>query len=220
MTHPATRSRPPKQARSQRTLHALLDAAERALRTRSYQELSLSELARDAGVTTGAFYARFRSKDDLLPRLYERYSGWLEEVIERDLAAAAWSGLDVVARVNKAADVICGVFETRSGLLRAMVIHARLQPAATQGDSRDWEDSVQAAFLAALCDRLHEGAVSSGARDDLPFAVYAAITVAREATLYPGLPMTRRMSMDRDTLRERIAQLLSAPLGVLQRNVS
>ena len=75
--------RPVRQALSRRTLESMLDAAERLLHGRSFQEISLTELVREAGVTTGAFYGRFASKDNLLPCLYPRYLSHLSATYSR-----------------------------------------------------------------------------------------------------------------------------------------
>jgi AcrR family transcriptional regulator len=54
---------PTQQRRSQETTVALLEAAAAMLRERSLDELSIEELSRRVGVTIGAFYGRFESKD-------------------------------------------------------------------------------------------------------------------------------------------------------------
>jgi AcrR family transcriptional regulator len=54
---------PTQQRRSQETTVALLEAAAVMLRERSLDELSLEDLCKSVGVTIGAFYGRFESKD-------------------------------------------------------------------------------------------------------------------------------------------------------------
>ncbi len=54
---------PTQQRRSQETTVALLDAAAAMLRERSLDELSIEDLCKRVGVTIGAFYGRFESKD-------------------------------------------------------------------------------------------------------------------------------------------------------------
>ena len=54
---------PTQQRRSQETTVALLEAAAGMLRDRSLDELSIEDLCKRVGVTIGAFYGRFESKD-------------------------------------------------------------------------------------------------------------------------------------------------------------
>jgi len=54
------------QKRSQKTYDALVATAFKLLERREFDEISIAELARNAGYSVGAFYARFDSKDELL----------------------------------------------------------------------------------------------------------------------------------------------------------
>ncbi|WP_065753073.1 TetR/AcrR family transcriptional regulator [Bradyrhizobium paxllaeri] len=54
---------PSRQKRSRETTAALLQAGAEMLRTHSLAELSIEALCRQVGVTVGAFYSRFESKD-------------------------------------------------------------------------------------------------------------------------------------------------------------
>ncbi|MPY78178.1 MAG: TetR family transcriptional regulator [Actinophytocola sp.] len=61
-----------RQERKQRTRQALLDAALRLLKDRTFAGLSLREVAKDAGIVPTAFYRHFESMDDLGIALVER----------------------------------------------------------------------------------------------------------------------------------------------------
>jgi AcrR family transcriptional regulator len=207
MTHEALPMRPALQARSRRTLDALLDALDGLLRDRSFDSIGVAELSRAAGVSTGAFYARFRSKDDLLPSLHDRYLRWLDALCDSELDPSSWTPLGLDARVERAISFICASYEARPWLLRAMVIHSRKRPpeAATPSTA-----SPQARLLRRLVDLLAPGTAGSRspARKDLEFAVYSAMTLAREVILFPHLPMARSLELTADTLRPRLRRLL------------
>jgi AcrR family transcriptional regulator len=64
----------PKQERSRVNRESLLDALESLLLERPYSEIGISEIARRAGLTTGALYARFGDKRGLALALYERFA--------------------------------------------------------------------------------------------------------------------------------------------------
>ncbi len=59
-------TRTPKQARSRETEIALLTALDRLLSRKPYPEVTVAEIAAEAGVTTGAIYRRFKNKRSLL----------------------------------------------------------------------------------------------------------------------------------------------------------
>ena len=54
-----------RQKRGQITYDALIDTAFALLGEKEFDEISIAELAQKAGYSVGAFYARFRSKDEL-----------------------------------------------------------------------------------------------------------------------------------------------------------
>ena len=64
---------PPLQSRSEKTLANMLDATERLLEDRSFEEISVADIVREASCSNGSFYARFREKSSMLPALYDRY---------------------------------------------------------------------------------------------------------------------------------------------------
>ena len=58
-------SRRIRQKRSQKTYDALISTAFKLLEQREFDEISIADLAQKAGYSVGAFYARFKSKDEL-----------------------------------------------------------------------------------------------------------------------------------------------------------
>ncbi len=59
----------PQQNRSRRTHKAILDAALEHLATKPFHDVSVTEIVTRAGVSVGAFYSRFASKESLLDAL-------------------------------------------------------------------------------------------------------------------------------------------------------
>jgi AcrR family transcriptional regulator len=62
-----------KQERGHITYDALLEAGFKLLMTRDIEDISIFELSRVAGYSVGAFYARFRSKDEFFDALINRH---------------------------------------------------------------------------------------------------------------------------------------------------
>lgn len=74
----------PRQDRSRRTAQRFVDTAMGMLKSRTFAELSVGELAAEAERSVGAFYQRFGSKDDflgvLLDAFFERAEQWRRAV--------------------------------------------------------------------------------------------------------------------------------------------
>jgi AcrR family transcriptional regulator len=62
-----------KQERSQITYDSLIETGFRMLELRDLQDISIAELSREAGYSVGAFYARFRSKDEFFDALVAKH---------------------------------------------------------------------------------------------------------------------------------------------------
>ena len=63
--------RPPRQKRSEATLARILGAARTLLATRDLDDITVEDIAREAGVSVGALYTRFKGKDELLTHLLD-----------------------------------------------------------------------------------------------------------------------------------------------------
>jgi AcrR family transcriptional regulator len=62
-----------KQQRGQATYQALIDTGFRLLEKKGLENISVAELAREAGYSVGAFYARFHSKDEFFAALIQAH---------------------------------------------------------------------------------------------------------------------------------------------------
>src|SRR6185436_592878 len=80
----------PKQARSQQTVDALLEATARVLGARGFEGATTNEIARVAGVSVGSLYQYFPSKEALVAALLEqRTRADLEHIFAAALPAGA-----------------------------------------------------------------------------------------------------------------------------------
>ncbi|HEX3595893.1 MAG TPA: TetR/AcrR family transcriptional regulator [Polyangiaceae bacterium] len=113
--------KPPQQARSQKTLERLLDAAEDVIRERGVANLTVSEVARRAGSSVGAFYARFEDKEGLLATLHERTCTEALATAEVALDPARWGSADIAGIVEEVVRFTAAQCEARLGLMLAFV---------------------------------------------------------------------------------------------------
>src|SRR6185503_14384740 len=122
------RSAPPAQQRSRDTMDRFAEAAEELLRTKPFEEISVQDIVRAAKRPIGSFYARFGSKEALLPFLYERYHEGLEPLFVARLARVDWEALDFEATIERAVDFMIARYDERRWLVRALVLFARMRP--------------------------------------------------------------------------------------------
>ncbi len=73
MASPLSRRSAPKGDKRARTRAALLDAARELIREQGYEGTTLREVARRAGMTSGAIYGNFRDRDELFMALADAY---------------------------------------------------------------------------------------------------------------------------------------------------
>jgi len=131
-----TRTRPPLQERSRRTLTRILEATEALLGERLFEQVTIRDIVERARTSVGAFYSRFENKDALLPALYQRYDESLphsrEEVLEFVPRAP-----DLQRQVSQIVAAVMRIFRERRGLMRAMALNARTHPEAIPGEVRE-----------------------------------------------------------------------------------
>ena len=150
--------RPPQQARSRATLDRLLDAAEKMLAEKSWEESSVTEIARRAGSSVGAFYSRFPDKDGLLHALHERFVAEAFATCDAVLHPARWEGA-TIGEIMKATVSFCvQIYRERAGLIRAFMIRASSDPMFRERTlrlRRHLTDRLRALILARRKELLH-----------------------------------------------------------------
>lgn len=191
-------------------------AAEELLEDRSFEEISIQDIVRKAERPIGSFYARFRSKDALLPHLYSRYHEGLEGVFETKLARHDWPALGFVATLEAITDVLIAAYDERRWLIRAMALFTRLKPDALPADviprrKKLYEGMVDIVLRHADSIR-HED--KAGA---VRFGLFLIESTMREKLLFGQAPHAKATPMSRKALR---AELVRAFHGYLACEVS
>ena len=120
--------RPPQQARSKATLDRLLDAAERLVAEKGFDDTGVAEVARLAGSSVGAFYSRFQDKDGLLHALYERWLAEATATADAALAPERWEGASVREILSAVIAFLVVIHRERGGLIRAFVLRNHVDP--------------------------------------------------------------------------------------------
>jgi len=76
-----------KQKRGQRTYDALISTGFRLLAHREFESITIAELSQEAGYSVGAFYARFKSKDEFFDALIAHHLHDRRRIRERLFAS-------------------------------------------------------------------------------------------------------------------------------------
>lgn len=205
------RSAPATQHRGQETMERFAAAAEDLLRTRTFEEISVQEIVRRAARPIGSFYARFASKEALLPFLYQRYHDDLETLFERRLGRARDGQLDFDASVRVITDFFIDCYAERRGLISALTLFARRNPEALPLDlvpQRRRIYSIPTAILMRHRDRI----AHADAEAAIGFGVFLVSCVARERVLFSDMPHARITAIGREALRVELARALHSYL--------
>jgi AcrR family transcriptional regulator len=202
----------PLQRRGQETADRFATAAETLLRDRPFEEISIHDIVRSAGRPIGSFYARFASKEALLPYLYQRYHDDLERTFQARVDRVDWDALDFEEAVAAVVDVLLGQYVERRWLLRAMALFARARPEALPPDLVDRRRRVFDHAVRAL-DR-HRSRIAHRDREAaIRFGIFMVSSVAREKLLFGEAPHARVTPMTARFLRDQLVRALHSYLA-------
>jgi AcrR family transcriptional regulator len=202
---------PPLQERSRRTLEKIGRAVESLLATRSFDDIGVADIVRKAGCSTGSFYARFASKDDVLPYLYARYDADLGPRVAARLASIDLERLTLRETVVLVVDHTVDMYAERRNLLRAVALYARSHPGAIGTDIRRDRERVTdmpATLLAQFPGEIRHADTTEAAR--IGFFMIAAI--CREKILFGEAPHASATPLSNERLKTELSRLLHAYL--------
>jgi AcrR family transcriptional regulator len=186
-------------------------AAEALLRTRPFEEIGVQDIVRRAGRPTGSFYARFASKEALLPLLYQRYHDGLETLVVTRLARVPWAAMDFRRTVDAFAAFVIALYIARPWLTRALALFARTRPEALPRDLVERRRAVYAPLAEVLLR--HRARIAHPEPEyAVRFVVFLAMSVAREKLLFADAPQSRLTPMGRTALRKELARVVHAYL--------
>lgn len=134
-------ARPALQSRSRATRDKLVVSLERCLRKKTFENITVAEIAKEAGLAVGTVYRRFENKDAFIPVLFEIYRSRLDELhgeaggIEVDPT----DGLRGVLR--QIAEKSWAFMQAQKHIIAAAHLYSRLRPDLI-GD--EWDDLLEA----------------------------------------------------------------------------
>lgn len=204
----------PQQARSRNTMNQILDAAAQILETKTFEELTISEVVQQAGTSVGAFYGRFRDKDGLLQALDERFFLNFERSFNAMLSQSGWADQPLARIVQDAVEFMVTAYGKEQGVLRSLNLKARLY-----SDNR-FKEREQRAWI-ELFPRLQEVLLQHRAEISHPDPGLATrlgfqqmFFAAREFLLWE--PMRAGWLYEKDQLTLELTRAFLSYLGVME----
>jgi AcrR family transcriptional regulator len=198
---------PPVQERSQRTLERIVQATEDLLRTKSFESVTVRDIVQKAKCPIASFYARFKSKDDLLPHLYERYNARVGPSIEAKVAAIDSKAIDLRKAVELGVDLIIDSYSREKWLLREIALFARRNPgaigSATRSDRKGMHARTAGFFAIFAKEIRHKDAVRAA-----EVGIFLVSSIARESILFGEAPHATATALSTKALRATLIHTL------------
>lgn len=175
-------AKPVHQARSKQTRDKIVAALDRLLKSRPFEQVSVAQIAAEAGVSVGAVYQRFENKDALIPVLFELYRKRLDEEAERQAGEPAPEGLR--ATLKAAMGQAWSMMERHGHLMKAAHLHARIRPDLV---GPEWEPLIEASrrSIAAVIKAYRVEVTHPDPALAVETLTYFLNTALIEAGLYP-----------------------------------
>jgi AcrR family transcriptional regulator len=136
---------PPQQDRSRATQERILASASALLEQRGYAEFTLQKVCKGSGLSIGAIYSRFSSKDELLRTVQEKHIEQLDKdvtQIVRKLAAQDGSLQSTAPAVVKE---FCELYRKHQLLLRPLMALGTIYPSMGQAGKK-WDTRTKQQF--------------------------------------------------------------------------
>jgi AcrR family transcriptional regulator len=122
-------TRAPQQARSAESYQKMLDAAEEVLGENSFDSATINEIVMRAGLTIGAFYARFHDKDSLLRELETRMDEEFVRLVDESLKDEAWGKMSLEEALDAYHLSLVKLYQRRRSIARALVLRSHTDDA-------------------------------------------------------------------------------------------
>jgi len=212
VSSPRWRRAAPAQRRSHETMARFAEAAEELLRDKSFEDISVHDIVRRAGRPIGSFYARFGSKEALVPFLYERYDESLGSQFAGKLGRVRWADLSFRETTATIVDLLLRMYDERRWLLRALALFARSKPEALPAGLIHRRGAVYEPLIQILLRhrrRIRHPDAEAAAR----FGIFLVSSVAREKLLFGQAPHARVTPMTRRALRDELVRALTGYLA-------
>jgi len=207
----------PKQARSRKTRETLMSALDTLLKEKDFDLISVTDIAKTAGVSTGLLYAHFKNKSDFLEALLEAYKARimvrLEETEAQDVMAEYRAAGSLRNALRIIAEYAYAQLRDDAHIINALTQHLRTRSAT---DQAEWQDlRIRAAHTIISVIDVYADEVS---RPDIALTsrmlVYFFNSIFSEALRTHQLGQTSMDGASKETFTNEIADMAYGYLTV------
>lgn len=185
--------RPPVQKRGKETVRRILNTVEALLEDQLFDEISISEILEGAKVSAGSFYARFESKDDILPVLLDEYEIKRTEYFEQQLSTPDWEQLTFQQTAYRLVSVVANFFRDNRGMIRAFLLFYRIRPELFSSKQKLTLDRIYKSGVDRLLKFRHE--IRHPNPEKATKEIFALIVSSiRDKTLFESRPYSQGIS--------------------------
>jgi AcrR family transcriptional regulator len=187
-----TTYRIPRQKRSQESLERLLEATEQTIREEGLEALTIGGMVARAGLSVGAFYARFPDKTALLHAVQDCFHNRLESTIREEMVAETAGCASLGEAVDAAFEVLIRNVTGERELSRAFMALSVFDPVLkARGElvNRQRREALTEILMTYRDEIGHSDPVLA---IDVAYGIYAAVVRGRlmfgqEHELYYGI---------------------------------
>lgn len=199
--------KPPLQARSQQTLERLLEAAEAIAIAEGIEAVTVSRVAREAGSSVGAFYARFADKDALVRCVFERFCDQAIATARAVMDPTRWSEVSLESALETMLQFMLRMLHERRLLITALLHGATRDPDLTALGHR--LHRVITESLVTMLDQRGSSLAHPDPATGLSMAVWLVISLTESRVLLgeQGLPPVPDEASSREMARMVIRYL-------------
>jgi AcrR family transcriptional regulator len=204
--------RPAKQARSSRTLDRILQATRELLHEKEFEEITVAEIVQRARSSCGAFYARFASKEALLPALYDAYIRSLPTETTLWSDPSAWGERSLKDRVAKMVRFVIQDYRATRLFMRPLALYVWQNSQAISPENRQFSSEKHRASCAYLLECRDEITHPDPERavDMIAFILPA---IGREKILFGDAPHASTVQIEDAALEEELIRMALAYLA-------
>jgi AcrR family transcriptional regulator len=213
MTTSDTSLRAPTQQRSRNSLDRMLSATEELLKEKEFDEITITEIVARSGTSTGAFYARFGSKEALLPALYDRLTEQVRANTEMARDDSLWGERSLVHRIRFVAARIVGDMRAGRHILRPLGLYTRRNPKQVSAADRQARGGLHRVACNGLLE-CREEIRHPDPEAAVDFILYAMLAIGRDKILFGDAPHASTVQIDDTRLEREMAAMALAYLGV------